>query len=90
VHHWFPGPADATGTPDNPPGASRSNPGSDPSLITDFDGVIGVAHVQGTGTGTNTDTGDTSPLLYDADLRFMQGTYQSVDGRFLQGRFVFV
>jgi hypothetical protein len=79
VHHYFPGPADAP--PIN---------GNEPSHITDFDGLIGVAHVQGTGTGTNTDTGDTFPLLFDADVRFMQGTYQSVDGRFLQARLVFV
>src|SRR5437762_323465 len=62
IHHYFPGPADATVTPDGPPGQSRANPGSDPSTITDFDGFIGVAHVQGTGTGTNTDTGETSAL----------------------------
>jgi hypothetical protein len=66
------------------------SPGNEPSLITDFDGFIGVARVQGTGTGTNTVTGDMSPLLYDADVRFMQGIYQSVDGRFLDARFVFV
>jgi hypothetical protein len=90
VHHYFPGPADATMTQDGPPGESRANPGSDPSHITDFDGTIGVAHVQGTGTGTDTDTGNSYPLLFDADLRFNEGIYQSVDGRFLQGRFAFI
>jgi hypothetical protein len=79
IHAHLPGPADAA-----PPN------GNEPSLITDFDGLIGVARVQGTGTGTNTDTGETSPLLFDADLRFMQGLYQSVDGRFLQAGFVFI
>jgi hypothetical protein len=75
----FPGPADA------PPGA-----GNDPSTITDFDGFIGGAAVQGTGTGINTDTGETTQLLFDVDARFMQGLYQSVDSRILQARFVFV
>jgi hypothetical protein len=46
--------------------------------------------VQGTGTGTNTYTGETTPLLFDVDARFMQGVYQSVDGRFLDARLVFV
>ena len=49
-----------------------------------------AAAVQGTGTGTNTDTGDTFPLLFDSDVRFMQGIYQSVDGRFLQATFALV
>jgi hypothetical protein len=89
LHFNFPGPADATGTPDNPVG-SPGNPGSDPSTITDFDGFIGVARVQGTGTGTNTVTGDKVPLLFDADVRFMQGIYQSVDGRFFDTTLVFV
>jgi hypothetical protein len=84
-----PGPADAKGTPDNPVGSS-TNPGGDPSSITDFDGTIGVAHVQGTGTGTNTDTGDMSPLLFDSDLRFMRGVYRSVDGRFIEATLVLV
>ena len=74
-----------------PPGPPDVAPGTgDPSSITDFDGFIGVTQVQGTGTGTNTVTGDTFPLLFDSDLRFMQGIYQSVDGRFRQGTFVLV
>jgi hypothetical protein len=81
IHSNFPGPADA---PPSPAG------GNEPATITDFDGYIGAAHVQGTGTGTDTTTGNTIPLLFDADLRFMQGVYQSVDGRFLDARFVFV
>jgi hypothetical protein len=79
IHFNLPGPADAL--PRN---------GNEPSTITDFDGFIGVAHVQGTGTGTNTNTGDTMPLLFDVDVRFMQGVYQSSDGRFLDARFGFV
>ena len=76
LHFNLPGPADA------PPTI-----GNEPSTITDFDGFIGVAHVQGTGTGTNTETGDTSPLLFDADMRLMKGIYQAVDGRFREATF---
>jgi hypothetical protein len=79
IHFNLPGPADA------PP-----RNGNEPSTITDFDGFIGVAHVQGTGTGTNTDTGKTTPLLFDADVRFMQGLYRRVDGGFGQAAFGFV
>jgi hypothetical protein len=79
IHANLPGPADAA-----PPN------GNDPCLINDFDGFVGQARVQGTGTGTNTDTGEMTPLVFDADLRFMQGLYQSVDGRFLQAAFVFI
>lgn len=80
----FPGPADAVsdGTP--------AHPGNDPSSINNFDGTIGVAAVQGTGTGTNTDTGDTTSLLFDSDLRFMQGVYRSLDGRFIEANLVLV
>jgi hypothetical protein len=80
----FPGPADAVsdGTP--------VHPGNDPASINDFDGYIGVAAMQGTGTGTNTQTGDTTPLLFDSDLRFMQGVYRSMDGRFIETSLVLV
>jgi hypothetical protein len=74
VHHQFPGPADATGPV-----------GGDPSLITDFNGFIGVARVQGTGRD-----GSGNSLLRDADLRFMKGVYQGVDGDIHQATFAFV
>ncbi len=63
VFHFFFPPA-----PSNPGGA-------EPSLITDFNGFIGLAAVMGTGTGINTSTGATSPLFFDVDIRFMQGKY---------------
>jgi hypothetical protein len=88
MHVNFPGPADSPG-PGIKPGPDGHG-GNEPSTITDFDGYIGETEILGTGTGTNTDTGDTFPLLYDADLRFMQGVYRSKDGRFLDARFVLV
>jgi hypothetical protein len=59
--------------------------GGEPSTITDFNGFVGVAHVQGTGTD-----GQGHTLLWDADLRFMQGDYRGVDGRLHSGTFGFV
>ena len=87
VHLNFPGPTDTPG-PGTHPGPNGGG-GNDPSTIADFEGYIGQTEVMGTGTGTNTDTGETTPLLYDCDLRFMQGLYRGVDGRFLEARFVF-
>jgi hypothetical protein len=64
-------------------------PGLDPSSITDFDGFVGVADVQGTGTATNPD-GSTETLLYDTDMRFMSGSYVGKDGHVYKGTFGFV
>jgi hypothetical protein len=64
-------------------------PGLDPSSITDFNGFVGVADVQGTGTATNPD-GSTETLLYDTDMRFMSGSYVGKDGHVYKGTFAFV
>jgi hypothetical protein len=64
-------------------------PGVDPSSITDFNGFVGVADVQGTGTAHNPD-GSTETLLYDTDMRFMTGTYVGKDGQNYKGTFGFV
>ena len=64
-------------------------PGMDPSSITDFNGFVGVADVQGTGTATNAD-GSTETLLFDTDMRFMDGQFVGVDGKVHQGVFGFV
>lgn len=64
-------------------------PGLDPSSITDFNGFVGVADVQGTGTATNPD-GSVETLLFDTDMRFMSGTYVGKDGFTYRGTFGFV
>jgi hypothetical protein len=74
VHANFVGPADAA-----PPF------GNEPSTITNFNGFIGVALVSGTGKDR-----DGNPLLWDVDLRFMQGVYQGVDGNLHRGTFALV
>jgi len=63
--------------------------GIDPSSIGDFNGFVGVADVQGTGTATNPD-GSTETLLYDTDMRFMSGVYVGQDGAVHKGTFGFV
>ena len=75
IHFQKPGPADAT----------SGRLGGEPSTITDFNGFIGVAHVQGTGTDNHGNT-----LFWDTDLRFMDGVFEGTDGRIHQGSFAFV
>jgi hypothetical protein len=60
-----------------------------PGVIADFNGFVGVADVQGTGTATYPD-GSTETLLYDTDMRFMKGEYVGNDGEVHQGTFEFV
>jgi hypothetical protein len=64
-------------------------PGVDPSSITDFKGLVGAADVRGTGTARNPD-GSVETLLFDTDMRFMQGTYVGLDGRRHEATFGFV
>ena len=63
---------------------------SDPSQITDFDGLVGLTHIQGGGTGTDTTTGITTPLAYRADMGFGQGKFMGSDGCLHRGTFAFV
>lgn len=64
--------------------------GAEPSTIFDFKGFVGLAHIRGTGTGTNTLTGTTTSLLFDVDNRFMKGIYVGVDGKKHTGTFGFI
>jgi hypothetical protein len=63
---------------------------SDPSQITDFDGFVGLTHIRGGGTGTNTYTGATARMAFQADMGFSQGTFIATDGQSHRGTFVFV
>jgi hypothetical protein len=65
-------------------------PGAEPSTITDFHGNVALANVDGTGTGTDTTTGNTTSLLFDVDMRFMQGTFIATDGNTHKGTFTFI
>jgi hypothetical protein len=64
-------------------------PGQEPATITDFNGFVGVADVQGTGTATNPD-GSTETLLFDTDIRFMKGVYVGKDGAIHKATFGFI
>jgi hypothetical protein len=58
--------------------------GNEVSTITDFNGVVGAAEIQGTATGGGV-TYD-----FDVDMRFMKGRYITVDGKLHDGAFAFV
>ena len=62
---------------------------AEPNEITDFNGFVGVADVQGTGTATNPD-GSTESLKFDTDMRFMSGVYVGEDNAVHKGVFGFV
>jgi hypothetical protein len=64
-------------------------PTTDPSSITDFKGLVGVADVRGHGTARHR-SGRTERLLFDTDMRFMKGTYVGRDGNVHRGTFGFV
>lgn len=66
-------------------------PGAEISTITDFNGFIGATELQGTwfrvsGPGP----GPTGTLNWDADMRFMTGTYIGGDGKPHEGTFGFI
>jgi hypothetical protein len=59
--------------------------GFEMSTITDFNGVVGAADIQGTAQGS-----DGSTYVFDTDMRFMQGEYVGMDGRMRQRSFAFI
>lgn len=63
---------------------------SEPITITDFNGNIGYAVIDGAGTGKDTATGATKRYSFNVDMRFMQGAYVAMDGRVRRGTFGFV
>ncbi len=63
--------------------------GSEPSSVGDFHGLVGAAIVDGTGVG-GSDGGKEEELLFDPDMRFMQGTFRGTDGKRHEGTFAFV
>lgn len=59
--------------------------GFEMATITDFDGVIAAAEIQGTAQGT-----DGTQYTFDTDMRFMKGRYVGMDGKLYQGSFGFI
>ncbi|OAI39789.1 hypothetical protein AYO38_07040 [bacterium SCGC AG-212-C10] len=71
------------------PGLDDAN--AEPSTITDFDGVVGLAYISGMVRRTNTVTGEVLDLPFvDSDMRFMKGTYRDMAGKMRGGAFAFI
>ena len=60
----------------------------DPSTITNFHGLIGAADV--VGDVTRLDENGSTRLVFDSDMRFMNGRYIGVDGGEHSGTFGFM
>src|SRR5690348_6727144 len=67
-------------------------PGTAPELstITDFNGVLGATEILGSWSGGGVTAPPDTPLVFDADVRFMAGEYIGRDGGNHQGTFAFV
>jgi hypothetical protein len=64
---------------------------AEPSSITDFNGFIGLAFINGLVTRTNTQTGEVRTLPFvNSDMRFMKGTFRGADGNMHNAAFAFV
>ena len=60
-------------------------PGFEMSTITDFNGTIAGAEIRGSAVGS-----DGSEWDFDADMRFMEGTFVDTAKRLRHGAFAFV
>jgi len=67
-------------------------PGTSPELatITDFNGSMGATDVLGTWTAEDFTPPPDTPIIFDADVRFMSGEYIGRDAKHHQGTFAFV
>jgi hypothetical protein len=80
AHFFFPGPVDA----------SPGNIGHDPSIITDFHGVIAQADLNLSGKGTDLKTGVSATYDFHCDMRFMSGVFVGLDNEHHRGTIGFV
>jgi hypothetical protein len=63
---------------------------ADPSTITDFNGRVGYAIIDGTGTRTDLVTNAVTEHPFEVDLRFMEGEFVSADMRHCHGAFALI
>jgi hypothetical protein len=73
------------------PGLSGTPLDAEPSTITDFNGFVGLAFIDGEVTQTDTTTGVERTLPFmTSDMRFIKGVFRGTDGRMHQGAFALV
>ena len=83
AHFFFPGPVDASPV-------TSPNTGHDPSIITDFSGVIASADMIFSGTGTDLNSGASARYDFHADMRVMRGVFVGLDGDQHRGTIGFI
>ena len=83
AHFFFPGPVDASPV-------TSPNTGHDPSIITDFKGVIAQADLILSGTGTDLNTGASATYDFHTDMRFMDGVFVGLDNEQHRGAIGFI
>jgi hypothetical protein len=86
-HFFFPGPPDGSAPSTFP---HFPNAGFDPSTITDLQGMIAQADLNFAGTGTDLNTGNSTPYTFHTDWRFMTGVFIGVDGLQHNGTLSFI
>jgi hypothetical protein len=79
-HFFFPGPVEGV----------DPNTGHDPSTIYNFNGFLGEADLDLSGTGTDTTTNVSAPYTFHTDMRFMSGVFVGTDGGVHRGAFAFI
>jgi len=89
-HFFFPARVDGVHATTDPEPDAAHAAGRDPSTIFDFDGVIGQADLNLTGTGTDTTTGVSAVYGFHTDMRFMAGRFVGTDGQVHRGTFAFI
>jgi len=89
-HFFFPGPIDGTPSASDPEPPAAHAAGRDPSLIFNFNGVVGQADLDMSGVGTDLTTGAKSDYTFHTDMRFMKGRFVGTDGRVHRGAFAFI
>lgn len=62
--------------------------GLEPSMVGDFDGVVAIAEIHGTGVAV--EAGREIPMTFSADMRIMTGTYVDTEGNVRRGSFGFL
>ena len=88
LHFYFPGPIDGSAAATDATGTHPE--GRDPSTITNFEGFVGSADLDFTGTATDKQTGATASYVFHTDTRFMKGEFVASDQKRRRGAFAFI
>jgi hypothetical protein len=88
IHFYFAGPIDGSEAATDATGTHPE--GRDPSTITNFNGLVGQADLDFSGTAIDTGTGVRANYNFHTDTRFFQGEFIASDERVHRGTFAFI